>query len=332
MRLPRDSDFNDGWCVFFYSSCVNPDDEGSEAGSTRLARAPSSSALSELLEGLRKRRAGGEAGGDAGSTVSLPVYQTTAASTLRRRASALSLSPEDLQEPRPGPSILKPSSPLLPRAASARSIGDAQTSASTSTAGSKLSRFSSSDSLPSLPRLSSMASSLVTSHRPASLCIPEEGPEQHAYSGNSPLQRSPQAPRRCVLGNLITEDGGETSLGSEPLVFQNRRLLGDSSRDDAASDILPAIRRAQSSSSLAGSVRGGRRALSVHFGELPPSTRSRRSSETESSSSGGSGGSSQCRGPRRRIEKPHGERLEAEGSEGGDVASVMKKYLKKEVD
>lgn len=72
--------------------------------------------------------------------------------------------------------------------------------------------------------------------------------------------------------------------------------------------------------------------MSVHFGELPPSTRSRRSSETESSSSGGSGGSSQCRGPRRRIEKPQGERLEAEGSEGGDVASVMKKYLKKEVD
>lgn len=126
---------------------------------------------------------------------------------------------------------------------------------------------------------------------------------------------------------LATEDGGEGSLGSEPMVFQNRRLIGD--RDDAASDILPAIRRAQSASSLAGSIRGGRRALSVHFGELPPSTRSRKGSETESSSSGGSGGSSQNGVPRR---KPQGERLEAEGSEGGDVASVMKRYLKKEVD
>lgn len=135
-----------------------------------------------------------------------------------------------------------------------------------------------------------------------------------------------------MLGKVVTEDGGEGSLGSEPMVFQNRRLTGDNSRDDAASDILPAIRRAQSTSSLASSVRGGRRALSVHFGDLPSSTRSRKSSETESSSSGGSGGSSQGGGPRRRFERPQGERLEAEGSEGGDVASVMKRYLKKDND
>lgn len=134
------------------------------------------------------------------------------------------------------------------------------------------------------------------------------------------------------MGNLITEDGGEASLGSESIVFQNRRLTADSGRDDAASDILPAIRRAQSTSSLAGSVRGSRRALSVHFGELPPSTRSRKSSETESSSSGGSAGSSQGGGLGRRFQRPQGERLEAEGSEGGDVASVMKKYLRKEID
>lgn len=108
--------------------------------------------------------------------------------------------------------------------------------------------------------------------------------------------------------------------------------MGDNGRDDVASDILPAVRRAQSTSSLASSVRGGRRALSVHFGELPASTRSKRSSETESSSSGGSGGNSQDGRPRRRFERPQGERLEAEGSEGGDVASVMKKYLKKEMD
>lgn len=130
-----------------------------------------------------------------------------------------------------------------------------------------------------------------------------------------------------MLGSLVTEDGGEASLGSEPMVFQNRHLVDD--RDDASSEILPAIRRAQSTSSLASSVRGGRRALSVRFGELPPSTRSRKSSESESSSSGGS---SQGGGVRRRFERPQGERLEAEGSEGGDVASVMKKYLKKEVD
>lgn len=301
-------------------------------GARGLGRAPSSSALSELLDGLRKRRAGGDAREDAGSTISLPVYPTTAATTLRRRASAVSLAPENLQEPRPGPSILKPSSPLLPRASSVRSVGDAQTSSCAP--GAKMSRFSSSDSLsslPSLPRLSTLASSVTTRHRPPSQVIPEEEPEQPVLSRTF-IQRSPQVPRKCILGSLITEDGEEATLGPEPLVFQSRRLVGDNGLDDTASDILPAIRRAQSTSSLASSVRGGRRALSVHFGELPPSTRSRRGSETESSSSGGSGGSSQGRGPRRKLEGPQGERLEAEGSEGGDVASVMKKYLKKELD
>uniref|UniRef100_A0A3Q0RQE1 Myosin motor domain-containing protein n=1 Tax=Amphilophus citrinellus TaxID=61819 RepID=A0A3Q0RQE1_AMPCI len=327
----------DTMSTYSFRSCVDPGDEGSEAGgvgSRGLGRAPSSSALSELLEGLRKRRAGGDAGDGAGSAVSLPIYQTTGASTLRRRASALSLSPEDIQEPRPGPSILKPSSPLLPRATNTRSTTDLQVPAGASTAGTKVSRFNSSDSLsslPSLPRLSSMTSSLAPRHHPPSLSIPEEDPEEQRHLHvTTPIQRSPLAPRRCMLGNLITEDGGEGSLGSEPMVFQSRRLPVD--RDDTASDILPAIRRAQSTSSLASSVRGGRRALSVHFGELPPSARSRKSSESESSSSGGSGGSSQGGGPRRRIERPQGERLEAEGSEGGDVASVMKKYLKKETD
>uniref|UniRef100_A0A3B4WTY5 Unconventional myosin-XVIIIb-like n=1 Tax=Seriola lalandi dorsalis TaxID=1841481 RepID=A0A3B4WTY5_SERLL len=307
----------DTMSTYSFRSCVDPDDEGSEAGGAGprgVGRAPSSSALSELLDGLRKRRAGGDAGDGAGSAVSLPVYQKTAASTLRRRASAVSLgAPDDPQEPRPGPSILKPSSPLLPRAASSRSITESQPSAAA-----KLSRFNSSDSLtsvPSLPRLSSLASSLE---------------EEPLRSVRTPIQRSPQPLRRCMLGSLVTEDGGEGSLGTESMVFQNRRLTEDNGRDDAASDILPAIRRAQSTSSLASSVRGGRRSLSVHFGELPPSTRSRKSSE--SSSSGGSGGSSQGAGPRHRHERPQGERLEAEGSEGGDVASVMKRYLKKEID
>ncbi|XP_034752906.1 unconventional myosin-XVIIIb-like [Etheostoma cragini] len=325
----------DTMSTYSFRSCVDPDDEPSEAGAggTRgLGRAPSS-ALSELLDGLRKRRAGGDPSDGAGSAVSLPVYQTTAASTLRRRASALSLGPGDL-EPRPGPGILKPPSPLLQRAASARSIGAAQTSAAAaSTAGAKLSRFNSSESLsslPSLPRLSSLASSLAARHHPPSLSIPEEDADQPRRSVT--MERSPQPLRRCMLGTLALEDGGEGALGSEPMVFQNRRLIEDGGRDDTASDILPAIRRAQSTSSLAGSLRGGRRALSVHFGELPPSTRSRKSSETESSSSGGSGGSSQGGGTRRRFERPQGERLEAEGSEGGDVASVMKRYLKKETD
>uniref|UniRef100_A0A8C6MID4 Myosin motor domain-containing protein n=1 Tax=Nothobranchius furzeri TaxID=105023 RepID=A0A8C6MID4_NOTFU len=297
---------SDTMSSYSFRSCVDLEDEGSEpggVGARRISRAPSSSALSELLDGLRKRRAGADAGDEAGSAVSLPIYQTTGAATLRRRASALSLSPEDSQEPRPGPSILKPSSPLMPNSLS---------------------------SLPSLPHLSSMASTFVARHPPPSLSIPEEDPDESPHLAATPIQRSPQALRRCMLGGLATADGGEGVLGSESLVFQSRRLTGD--REDAASDILPAIRRAQSTSSLASSVRGGRRALSVHFGELPPSTRSRKGSESESSSSGASDGSSQGSGTRRRFERPQGERLEAEGSEGGDVAYVMKKYLKKEID
>ncbi|MEQ2277531.1 hypothetical protein XENORESO_004047 [Xenotaenia resolanae] len=322
----------DTMSTYSFRSCLEPDDEGSQAGGVgarHLSRAPSSSALSELLDGLRKRRASTEMTDGAGSTVSLPIYQTTGASTLRRRASALSLGPADVQEPRPGPSILKPSSPLLPRSASSRSVNDSEVSAG----GAKLSRFNSSSSiasLPSLPRLSSLSSSLAARHPPPSLSIPEEDQDEPLRSATAPIQRSPQPLRRCILESVINADGGEGSLASEPMVFQNCRLSGGC--DDAASDILPAIRRAQSTSSLASSIRGTRRALSVHFGELPPSTRSRKSSETESSSSGGSGGSSQGSGPRRRFERPQGERLEAEGSEGGDVASVMKKYLKKEID
>ncbi|XP_072310328.1 unconventional myosin-XVIIIb-like isoform X2 [Eucyclogobius newberryi] len=312
--------------TYSFRSCVDLKDEGSEAGAGNrsLTRAPSSSALSELLEGLRKRRGTTDPADGAGSTASLPIYQTTAASTLRRRASAMSLSAEDTQELQPGPSILKSSSPLLPRASSLHSVGEVSTG---------IKQLSSNDpvsSPPSLPRLSSLASSPAAHHLSPSLSIPEEDLEEPLRSVSS-AQRSPQPLRRSMLGRLVSEDGGEHSLGSEPLVFQNRRLAGDS-RDDAASDILPAIRRAQSTSSLTSSLRGGRRSLSVHFGELPPSIRSRRSSETESSSSGGSGGSSQGSAPRRRIDRPQGERLEAEGSEGEDVASVMKKYLKKEAD
>ncbi|KAF7650042.1 hypothetical protein LDENG_00131310 [Lucifuga dentata] len=312
----------------------------------------------DVGEGIRKwlggPRGGSRGGSPHGSTISSQggrqsVTETMSTYSFRSCAEpddegsevrgvgmkALSLGPEDPQEPRPGPSILKPSSPLLPRAASMRSIGNSQAISGSTTAGAKLSRFNSTDSLsslPSLPRISSLAPHNAAHLHLPTLSIPEEDSEEPLRSVTTPTQRSPQPPRRWMLGNLVTQDGGEGSLGSEPMVFQSRRLIGDNDHDDVTSDILPAIRRAQSTSSLASSVRGGRRALSVRFGELPPSTRSRKSSETESSSSGGSEGNSQGGGLRHRVSRPQGERLEAEGSEGGDVASVMKKYLKKEID
>ncbi|KAK6316196.1 hypothetical protein J4Q44_G00137200 [Coregonus suidteri] len=260
----------DTMSTYSFRSCVDPDEDVSEpggvvgnGGSSRLGRASSSSALSELLEGLQ--------------------------------ASALSLGPEDFQEPR---SILKPPSPLLPRATSLRNIGEPQASSAASRdSGAKC--YSSSDSLsslPSLPLLSSLTSPTTPRRRPPTISIPEEDGEEPIRSLRSP-QRSPQPMRRRLLESVVSEGGGEGCLGSEPMVFQNRRLLKDSNCDDSASDILPAIRRAQSTSSLASSVRGGRRALSVHFGELPPSTRSRKGSDSSSTSSG-SGGSSQGGGVR----------------------------------
>nr|XP_055063633.1 unconventional myosin-XVIIIb-like isoform X1 [Misgurnus anguillicaudatus]XP_055063634.1 unconventional myosin-XVIIIb-like isoform X1 [Misgurnus anguillicaudatus] len=313
----------DTMSTYSFRSCTQDLDEDTKEKSGGLARASSSTALSELLEGLRKKRAGLERGSEAGegSTVSLPIYQTTGASTLRRRPSALSLEAEEGLEDLPRPGILKPPSPHLPRASSLRSLSEAgPTSTTTSTTG-KMSRFSSCDSLASV-------SSAASSRRHLSnLAIPEEGEEELSTKALSSL--GPYQPIRRRMHGSIVAEGGESQLGTEPMVFQNRRLFnaqdkgwaGDDA-DDNNSDILPAIRRAQSTSSLAstGSRGGQRRALSVHFGELPTS-RSRRESDSDSS---GSSGSQKRRGPQ-------GERLEAEGSE--DVNSVMKKYLKKaEVD
>uniref|UniRef100_A0AAY4B5N5 Myosin motor domain-containing protein n=1 Tax=Denticeps clupeoides TaxID=299321 RepID=A0AAY4B5N5_9TELE len=324
-------------CASASRSCSQDLEEDSKEQGGGLGRASSSTALSELLEGLRKKRAGWDRGSEAGegSTTSLPIYQTTGASTLRRRASTLSVGADESMEgpseaPVVRPGILKPSSPLLPRVSSLCSLTDASpattsTAPVTSTSVAKMTRFGSCDSLTSV-------SSAIGSRRPlTNPSIPEEGEEEHRVPKTLPSSSSYQPIHRRLIGGL-TAEGGESDLGAEPLVFQNRRLIGslgsEKSRglqaytSDASSDILPAIRRAESTSSLASSSRGGtRRALSVHFGDLPKSRSSRRESDSDSSSSGGS----QRRGPQ-------GERLEAEGSEG-DVTSVMKKYLKKsEVD
>uniref|UniRef100_A0A8C1NJP3 Myosin XVIIIB n=1 Tax=Cyprinus carpio TaxID=7962 RepID=A0A8C1NJP3_CYPCA len=296
---------------------VESSDE-SDTESVQTAWTSSSTALSEFLEGLRKKRAGWERGSEVGegSTVSLPIYQTTGASTIRHRSSARSLEAEEGLEDLPRSGILKPPSPHLPRASSLRILSEAGPTSSTTTG--KMNRFSSCDSLASVTSTASSRRHL------SNLAIPEEG-EEEPRSKAMP----PQPIRHQLIGGLVTETR-ESQLGSEPLVFQNRRLLGNQDKEragvdagDTSSDILPAIRRAQSTSSLASSRSrtGERRALSVHFSELPPSRASRRESDSDSSSSGGS----------QKRRGPQEERLEAEGSE--DVNSVMKKYLKKaEVD
>lgn len=295
------------------------DDPADISDKAILPRASSSSALSELLEGLRKKRAGWDKSieVDAGSAVSLPIYQPTAASSLRRRA--LNLSPdtnEGLLEAVP-PGILKVPSPLLPHASSLHSLSESGPSAplATSTV-SKLNRFSSSDSTVT-PVLSSMQISnrFITEERG----VDPGAKTLHALGPFQPV-------RHQLFRGLTAEDSGEALLGSEPLVFQNRHLSGNAKSNagsdlgDINSEIIPAIRRSQSISSLASSSsRGGqRRTLSVHFGELPPPRAMCKDSDSDSSDSEGS----------QHRTGPQEKRLEAEGSEG-DINSVMRKYLKK---
>lgn len=293
----------------FTRSCSQELEDDLARSARILPRASSSTALSELLEGLRKKRTGWDKSSevDEGSTVSLPIYQPTAASNLRRRAFSLLPDTKEGLEETMHPGILKVPSPLLTHASSLHSL---------------------SESMPSAPSATSTLSSVKISK----LSIPEEL-EGDPGTKTLPGLGTHHPVRHQLFRGLTAEGGGETLLGSEPLVFQNRHLLGNPETDkvtvgsdlgDTNSDFVPAIRRSQSISSLASSSsRGGqRRTLSVHFGELPPSRALCKDSDSDASDSEST----------QHWIGPQEKRLEAEGSEG-DVNSVMKKYLKKaEVD
>lgn len=286
-----------------------------------MARGSSSTALSELLEGLRKKRASWDNNLelDQASTVSLPIYQTTAASSLRQRTSTFSPDSNEVMEEAVRPGILKAPSPSLSRASSLRSLSESiPTVPLAVSGGGKINRFSSCDSI------TSAASSTAPRQQLSNLSIPEEEDSSRTLRDAG----SYQPIHRRMHNGMATEVGDETFLGKESLVFQNRHFACNIETDkervssDSNLDNAPVIRRSQSISSLVSvSSRGGqRRTLSVHFGELPPSRASFRDSDSDSDSSG-SGGLQQKHGPQ-------GERLEAEGSEG-DITSVMKKYLRK---
>lgn len=251
--------------------------------------------------------------------VSLPIYQPTAASSLRRRA--FTQSPDTDKGLVEVPSFLKVPSSLLPRASSLHTLSESMPSDPSATSPmSKVNRFDCTDM------------SLLSSMQISNLSVLEEREEEPGVK-TLPALRTHQPVYHHLFRGLTAEGGGEALLGSEPLVFQNRHLLGNPKTDkervgndlgDTNSDIVPAIRRSQSISSLASSSsRGGqRRALSVHFGELPPSRELCKDSDSDSSDSEDS----------QHLIGPQEKRLEAEGSEG-DINSVMKKYLTKpEVD
>ncbi|XP_008061792.1 unconventional myosin-XVIIIb [Carlito syrichta] len=240
-----------------------------------------SAALSEFVEGLRRKRAQRGQGSTLGleDCPTLPIYQTTGASTLRRGRASSDEGDLSLR--------IRANSPLemegaagratgLLRSASLRCISLDGVGGTTLVSEKHKTRFSSCESLlESTPSLGSKPRSPPT---PRDILL-------------SPTLR----PRRRCLESSV-DDTGCPDLGKEPLVFQNRQfthlieepLGSDPFRWKLPSlnyerktivdfdDFLPAIRKPETPMSLAGAAKDGQdgsKHPSVHF-EMEESDRS----------------------------------------------------------
>ncbi|KAM4707086.1 unconventional myosin-XVIIIb [Discoglossus pictus] len=327
----------------------------------------SSSALSEFLDELRKKRASekDQASLVLEDTSSLPIYRTTGASSLRR-CTTLNDDEEDFSltlgkladDGRPS------SSQGLMRSASLRCLPSENNDPTLSPAIKRMARFGSCESLQQPQRNEGMKQSTTT--------LGGEG---------SSSRLKPWS--RC-LETAIEET--ENDFGKQPLVFQNKRfsnlvdegnvenpsswkvpsLSYERKLPDDTDDFLPALRKAHSTQNISRtSRREGQRPLSVHFGDLPSNEPSlpvgslksalkKSSSIGEdlgnlSDSSSSSGSIISCKSAdsiksRPRVQRLDGEgfsgktvkceitqeskRPEAEGKED-DVNSIMMKYLRK---
>nr|XP_012611991.1 unconventional myosin-XVIIIb [Microcebus murinus] len=325
-----------------------------------------SAALSEFVEGLRRRRAQRGPGAALGleDWPTLPIYQTTGASTLRRgRASShegdLSLR-SGAKSPLDSEGAAGTSAGLL-RSTSLKCISSDGPGATTSLLPEKpKTRFSSCESLlESTPNLGRKLSSPTA---PRDLL----------------LSPTPRPRRRCL--ESPADDAGCPDLGKEPLVFQNRQFahLMEEPRGSGPlrwklpaldcgleaeagfDDFLPAIRKPDTPASLARAAKDGQdgsKRSSVHF-ETEEADRSyllgvrtvlRKSPEpredpahlsdsSSSSSSIVSFKSADSIKSRPGVPRPAGGgggRGSPEHREPGarrkedDVASIMKKYLQK---
>ncbi|XP_077163800.1 unconventional myosin-XVIIIb isoform X2 [Paroedura picta] len=312
----------------------------------------SSSALSEYVEELRRQRLKDpDPGALALDEVSpLPIYQTTGASSLRR---CRTLQEEDDFPGKPGESV----GAGVTQSASFQSVSasEGRVRPAPSPILKRVSKFGSYDSLV-----------LNAEEAQSELGSPA--------LGRDPFSMSRQRPWRSRLAASV-EGAAETDLGQDPLLFQNKRLGDVASKGKESDpfsreiptlsyerktnvefdDILPAIRKAQSTGSLSRAPRGrkdGQRPMSVHFEDqmsTEPSLRPREdpghlSDSSSSSSSVGSFRSADSVKSRPRIQRLEGEGCVEKGSpagakEGGrseadgkddDVNSIMMKYLGKE--
>ncbi|KAM8960687.1 unconventional myosin-XVIIIb [Pelodytes ibericus] len=235
----------------------------------------SSSALSEFLDELRKKRASekDQASLVLEDTSSLPIYRTTGASSLRRCASLKDDEEEDFSLTLGKLSDERPySSQGLMRSSSLRCLPSEKNDPTLSPAVKRMTKFGSCESL----------------HQPQNIAPIKNTASTLATDSGPSVRLKPW--RKCLETPL--EEATENKLGKQPLIFQNKRFsnLVDNEEEDHLSnwkvpslnyerklpddsnDILPALRKAHSSQNISKYSKAGReghRPLSVHFGDLP---------------------------------------------------------------
>ncbi|XP_039360978.1 unconventional myosin-XVIIIb isoform X2 [Mauremys reevesii] len=327
----------------------------------------SSSALSEYVEELRRKRATEKEQRTLGleDTSPLPIYQTTGASSLRR---CRTFKEDDefpikfgVNESTESEGV--PAGASLVRSSSLKCISSENTEPARSPALKRISKFGSCDSL-----LQNIDNSSLKLSSPA--------------VGADTFNTSRLKPWRSYLEPSL-DDTASADLGKDSLVFQSKKF-SDVMAEGKESDpftwkiptlnyerrtnvdfdyFLPAIRKSQSTSSLSRSVkdrREGQRPMSVHFedqdmadstflSEIKTISKAKEDAGNLSDSSSSSGSivsfkSADSVKSRPKIQRPEGEgcagkliiegakderRWEAEGKED-DVNSIMMKYLGKD--
>ncbi|XP_023369092.1 unconventional myosin-XVIIIb isoform X2 [Otolemur garnettii] len=330
---------------------------------SRGGKLPSpSAALSEFVIGLRRKRAQRGQGSMLGleDWPTLPIYQTTGASTLMRGRASSDEGDLSLRYGTKSPVEMEGASGSLPRSTSLKCISSDGVGGTALLPEKPKTRFSSCESLlESTPNLGRKLSS----------------PSAPRDTLSSPTLR----PRRRCLESSV-DDAGCPDLGKEPLVFQNRQfahLMEEPLGSDPFTwklpslnyerktkvdfdDFLPAIRKPETPTSLARAAKDGQDSLrhsSAHF-EMEDTDRSLLSgiktilkkspepkedpahlSDSSSSSSSivsfKSADSIKSRPRVPRLAGDGGEQTSSEhrepetGSKADDVESIMKKYLQK---
>nr|XP_023415099.1 unconventional myosin-XVIIIb [Loxodonta africana] len=340
----------------------SPSCQSRETSPLSGAKLPSpSAALSEFVEGLRRKRAQRGQGSPLGleDWPTLPIYQTTGASTLRRGRARSDEGDLSLRLGAKSPLEMEGATGL-PRSTSLKCISSDSIRSTTPPPEKLKTRFSSCESLLESGSSSGRKLSSLATSRDVLL---------------SPTLR----PRRPCLESSL-DDASCPDLGKEPLVFQNRQfthLMAAPPGSDPFSwklpslsyqhktkenfdDFLPAIRKPETPISLSRAAKDRRdssQLASVHFEteeadcsllsgihttlpKIPepredPAHLSDSSSSSSSIVSFKSADSIKSRPRIPRLEGDGGERTSPEHREPGagrkedDVESIMKKYLQK---